>query len=324
MNTTVIICTVNRPTILHETVLGLLKQTVQPGSIILSLCDEDSALSETRALPLVRCILGPQGSSVQRNTAIPLVRTPYALFLDDDVELAHDYIEQMERIFAADPSIAAASGRIVADGAKDGKGIQRDAAVKAVLEYSGSRACAAIKIKEFYGCNMFLRSDILRTERFDERLPLYGWLEDRDFLWRCAKHGKMVRNQGAVIAHLATRSGRTSDVRYGYLKIANPYYLWKKSVISTLPELIARYWIKTTFANMIRAVYPRQPQTADYRKRLKGNFMAYRDLFRFRLDPQNILSIPDSTGTPKQEPRAEAWRSAPSRSTSLDGYSEKG
>jgi cellulose synthase/poly-beta-1,6-N-acetylglucosamine synthase-like glycosyltransferase len=145
MNTTVIICSVHRPTILHETVLGLLKQTVQADAIILSLCDEASALRETKVLPGVTCVVGPQGSSAQRNTAIPLAPTPYVLFLDDDVELASDFIGQMERIFAADAAIAAAPGKVVADGAKGGKGIEREAALKAVHEYRGSRECAVIK-----------------------------------------------------------------------------------------------------------------------------------------------------------------------------------
>ena len=228
MNTTVIICSANRPTILHETVLGLLNQTVHPESIILSLCDEGCALTETKALPGVRCILGPQGSSVQRNTAIPLAQTPYTLFLDDDVELAHDYIEEMEHIFAEDPSIVAASGGVAADGARDGKGIEREAAIKAILNHSGSRAYVVVNFLDPFGFNMFVRSDVLRTERFDERLKLYGWLEDRDFAWGCEKHGKIVRNQAAVVAHLGTPSGRTSDVRVGYSKIANPWYLWRK------------------------------------------------------------------------------------------------
>ena len=77
----------------------------------------------------------PQGSSVQRNAAIPFADTPYALFLDDDVELGPGYIEQMEQVFARDPSIAAASGKIVADGAKDGKGIDRQIAIHAILSH---------------------------------------------------------------------------------------------------------------------------------------------------------------------------------------------
>jgi len=314
MKTTVVICSVNRPTILHATVVGLIKQTVQPDSILLSLCDESSVVSETKAVPGVRCIFGAKGLTVQRNTAIPLVPTPYTLYLDDDVELAPDYIEQMERVFSEDPAISAAMGRVVADGARGGQGIEREVAIQAVLESTGIPACPLAKIKEFYGCNMFVRTDVLRAEMFDERLPLYGWLEDRDFLWRCMKHGKIVRNQGALVAHLGTRTGRTSDIRYGYSKIANPWYLWKKSVITSLPEVVVRYWIKTTFANSVRAIFQKPSRRADYRKRLAGNFMAYRDLLLSRIDPLNILNIPDSTGTAEMAQRGEAWRSLPTRS----------
>ena len=315
MNTTVIICSFNRSAILHDTVCSLLQQTTRPEAILLSLCDELSVLPETKSLPGVRCIFGPQGSSAQRNTAIAFASTPYALFLDDDVELAPEYIEQMERVFMADPSIAAASGEVVEDGAKSGKGIERSVAINALLHYRGGRECTGIKIKDFFGCNMFVRRDILDKERFDERLPLYGWLEDRDFLWRCAKHGKMIRNRSAQIAHLATRSGRTSDVRYGYTKIANPFYMWRKGVVSNVAELIVMYWIKTTFANIARAIAPRQSPTADYRQRLKGNFLAYRDLLLFRIDPQNILAIPDSRAPVVPAQSARAWQSETTRST---------
>ena len=203
----------------------------------------------------------------------------------------------------------------MADGAKDGKGIEREAAIKAVLDARAERECSAIKIKEFYGCNMFVRTDILRTEQFDERLPLYGWLEDRDFLWRCAKHGRMVRNHAALLAHLATRSGRTSEIRYGYTKIANPWYLWKKSVIGSLPELIVMFWMKTTFANIVRAVVPQHPPRANYKKRLVGNLMAYRDVLLFRIDPRNILNISDSSGPPERAQTEGAWRSEATRPT---------
>jgi hypothetical protein len=300
MDTTMIICSVGRSAVLHETVLGLLKQTVQPASIILSLGEEGSALPETEALPRVSCIVGARGSSIQRNTAIPFVRTRYTLFLDDDVELATDYIEQMERLFAADPTIVGASGGVAADGAPARVPIDRRAAVEAIREYTGSRDC--VPFKDVYGCNMFVRSDVLQVERFDERLPLYGWLEDLDFSLRLKKHGRIVRHRGALVAHLATRSGRTSDLRYGYTKIANPWYLWRKKVLSSLPEVIVRYWVKTTLANLLRAFLSNGPPGVDYRKRLIGNLMAYRDLTLFRLDPQNILNIDDSTEKPVRTP----------------------
>lgn len=315
MDTTIVICSVNRPATLHETVLGLLKQTVQPAAVLLSLCEDSSVLPETKVLPGVRCLFGPRGSSVQRNAATPFVATPYVLYLDDDVELAPDYIAQMEHAFGEDRQIVAAGGGVVADGARDGTGIDREAALRAILEYRGIRTCVPVAFDDLCGFNLFVRSRVLQKEKFDERLPLYAWLEDRDFMYRCAKHGKVVRHQGALVAHLATRSGRTSDVRLGYTKIANPWYLWRKSVVPSLAELMVRYWMKTTIANIVRAALPIQPQNANYKKRLLGNLMAYRDLMLFRIDPQNILSIPESTDTPGQVQQGEVWRSAHSRST---------
>ena len=123
------------------------------------------------------------------------------------------------------------------------------------------------------------------------------------------------------MAHLATRSGRTSDVRYGYTKIANPWYLWRKSVISNLTDLVVRYWIKTTVANIVRMMMPKQPQSADYRKRLHGNLMAYRDLLLWRLDPLNILEIPESPGPSARSDRGRIWGSATTNSTGLNSYS---
>ena len=291
MDTSVIICSTGRPLTLHETVLGLLKQTVRPDSILLSLSDDTSVLSDTSALPSVRCVLGPRGSSIQRNTAIPLVRTAYTLFLDDDVELASDYLAQMERLFAADPSIVAASGGVAADGAADGREIRREAAIRAILNYRGNRECGPYN--DLYGCNMFVRSEVLRLELFDERLPSYAWLEDLDFSERCKRHGRLVRNRAALMAHLGTRSGRTSDVRYGYTKVANPWYLWRKSVLTSLAEVVVRYWAKTTAGNLVRAIMTTGAQGVNYKKRLLGNLMAYRDLLLRRIDPQNVLKIED-------------------------------
>ena len=38
-----------------------------------------------------------------------------------------------------------------------------------------------------YGCNMVVRYSTARKVRFDETLPLYAWLEDRDYSHRVTK-----------------------------------------------------------------------------------------------------------------------------------------
>ena len=101
MKTCVVISSLNRSQVLHETVLSLQKQTIAPNAIVLSLCDTASLLPETEKLPLVRVVQGSQGLTKQRNRGREIRRllemTEYVLFLDDDTELAPNYLESMQR-----------------------------------------------------------------------------------------------------------------------------------------------------------------------------------------------------------------------------------
>ena len=48
------------------------------------------------------------------------LQTPYTLFLDDDVELAANFIESMERLLDHATDAVAATGFLVIDGARRG------------------------------------------------------------------------------------------------------------------------------------------------------------------------------------------------------------
>jgi len=70
MRTVIVICSADRPQTLHETVAALVRQTIAPAAILLSLCDQQSLLDETARLPLVRVIYGLRGLTKQRNTSL--------------------------------------------------------------------------------------------------------------------------------------------------------------------------------------------------------------------------------------------------------------
>jgi GT2 family glycosyltransferase len=107
MKTAIIVSSVNRPQILHETVLAMRMQTNLPNVIMLSLCDAASILSETAQLPLVRIVQGPKGLTKQRNSGMSALpsEADCVLFLDDDIELAPNYIESMQRLFEHFPEV---------------------------------------------------------------------------------------------------------------------------------------------------------------------------------------------------------------------------
>ena len=64
-----------------------------------------------------------------------------------------------------------------------------------------------------YGCNMSIRASLIGRQRFDERLPLYGWQEDIDFTSRFRAQGRVVSAKSLYGVHLATKAGRQSGLR---------------------------------------------------------------------------------------------------------------
>jgi GT2 family glycosyltransferase len=138
------------------------------------------------------------------------------------------------------------------------------------------------------GHNMFVRTELAQSVKFDETLPLYGYLEDFDFVTRCRWHGMTVRNREARIVHLGAEMGRITAMQMGYSQFANPWYLRKKGVLVNKRELVGRFWARPFFKNLFRSCV-----LSDCRRRglLKGNTLAIADFLRGRLDPENILTL---------------------------------
>ena len=251
-------------------------------------------LPETAQLPLVRVVLGGQGLTKQRNhgaQAAP-AGTPYVLFLDDDTELAPEYLERMEGLLDQYPEIVVASGVSAADGLRLGRALTRDQAEAATRKYpceSGTEHAEGA-----YGCNMFVRKSILEQVRFDEGLPREGWLEDYDFSVRCRQFGSVVWNRGTCVAHLGVqRLARERGFPVGYSQIANPYYLWRKQVIPSFGRLIFKFWFPALRVSLQGTLHGKPPWnvTFDYRGRLRGNIQALTDAARLKLAPSRIVAF---------------------------------
>jgi hypothetical protein len=136
---------------------------------------------------------------------------------------------------------------------------------------------------------MAVRGETLRAhpERFDTRLPLYGWLEDLDFSRRMAAFGRIVEAPALRGVHLATKVGRTSGRRLGYSQIANPVYLTRKGTMSW--PRAARIMTGNILANSAKSLRP-EPWI-DRKGRLQGNLLAFRDIVTGRCAPERILDL---------------------------------
>jgi hypothetical protein len=134
---------------------------------------------------------------------------------------------------------------------------------------------------------MAFRTSAIGDERFDERLPLYGWQEDIDFAARVGRMGDIVKTNAFYGVHLGVKGARGSGVQLGYSQIANPLYLVHKGTMSA-DEAIPLI-VKNVLKNHLRALRP-EPWI-DRLGRCKGNWHAIGDIIMHRADPANILRM---------------------------------
>ena len=239
----------------------------------------------------IHVLPGPHGLTLQRNRILEsCADVDVLVFLDDDFYPAPDYVGQVAALFATQPDIVIATNPPLRDGAT-GPGIPHELALE-ILAQRRPRARAPASIKPTYGgygCNMALRvaPALAHGVRFDDNLPLYGWLEDIDFSRRMAAHGRVVNCSSLAGVHLAIKHGRTSGLRFGYSQVANPLYLLRKGSLSASYSL--RQLARNVTKNLVRVVHP-EPWV-DRRGRLRGNLIALADLLRGRLDPRRIQHL---------------------------------
>jgi GT2 family glycosyltransferase len=289
----IIISTSGRPDIVHALVRQIAEQSRRPDHtfVIASKPADVAGLDRDQADLTVR--IGRPGSSFQRNDGLALAgsRFAYIVFFDDDFVPSRFWLERMHRIFESRPDIAGLTGVLLADGTTTA-GVPLDAALEMVRRRDANPAASGMLHEKLafggnMGCNMAFRHSALRNVAFDERLPLYAWLEDHDFRGQVERRGRVARAEALWGVHLGHKQGRVPGVTLGYSQIANAVYLARKG---TVPKpYLAKLVGKNFLINAVRSVRP-EP-FVDRRGRLLGNIVALGDLLRGRIAPERILEL---------------------------------
>ena len=298
MRVSTIVCSVGRPEVLRDTIQSLVDQTYPIEEILIGTPSERDVAAETLLLPGIKVILTSTGLTVQRNACLARIRPSSDLiaFFDDDMELSPSYIEAMVALFHGSPDLVVSSGILLYDGGVN----------KCLSRADARRLCAATpnklqhghKIRALprtfaYGCNMVYRSIAINGIFFDEHLPLYGWLEDSDFSRACTR-GRQgpVTNCEAYAVHLGWRGGRIAGRRLGFSQIMNPIYLWQKSKVFTLPNVVVNYWLRCVIGNILGLLFGEPIE--DRPGRVLGNLLGFLHLLRGKVDPRYAAAIPVS------------------------------
>jgi glycosyltransferase involved in cell wall biosynthesis len=284
----VAIATIGRPEVVRQVVDHLSQQTRQPdGIVVIGVRLGDVAGLEASPMrPEV--IYADLGLCVQRNQGLRHIgeRADVVLFLDDDFVPSDNYLAELETLFAGQPDVVGSTGRVIADGVNHTGYSFRDA-LMLIHAYIPPAPPRELPERALYGCNMAIRLAALGPLRFDEALPLYGWLEDIDVTYQLGRKGRLVRSERLTGVHMGAKGGRTSGVKLGYSQIANPVYLLRKR---SAPRALAwEMMLRNVAANFARSLFPESH--IDRRGRLRGNLLALAHLVTARLDPRHILRI---------------------------------
>jgi len=284
----VILATKGRPQAVAEVLALLEKQSCAPAVIVIS-ATEPSDIGVTPATKLnLEYLFGPAGLTAQRNRGLERVRTraDVAIFFDDDFAPAGNWIEQCVQLFSSAANIAGVNGTVIRDGARRQPiSWQQAREILALPRPTDPRALS--ELEDLYGCNMAFRMSAINDLQFDERLVLYGWLEDKEFSRKAAKKGRLVECSLLAGVHLGLQTGRVSGKRYGYSQIVNAWYLYKKDALS-LREASANI-LKALVVNAAKTFRPENH--IDRRGRLHGNLLGVMHLLSGACRPEKVAEL---------------------------------
>jgi len=284
----VVLASAGRPELLGQAVRDLL--ALRHEGFVLAVCVPDTASLPARGLPEGVVVAHARGLPAQRNAGLDaaLAAAPdarAAFFFDDDSVVGAGYVATALAFLAEHPGVVGVTGEVLLDGAS-GEEVPLDAARAALAERAARGASGRwAPISGLYGCNFGYRL-AGHAERFDERLPLYAWMEDRDFSERLKRSGALAKVDDCAVVHRGVRSGgRAAHLRLGYSQVMNPAYL--RSTGSFTTAMAALQVLPRTAKNAVLA-----PVDPDRRRRLRGNLVALGDVLRRRFTPERVLDLP--------------------------------
>jgi len=285
MKTTIIIPSLGRAIILGETLRRIKNQTKVPHQVMVVVAAQEDLPDDVP--DFVTVVFSEKGLCIQRNTGIEHCEADVdtILFIDDDTFLHPSYIQEMEGLFAENMEIVGVSGNLLRNGdisIKEADGL--------LLNYS------PVSIPELvdaglYGCNFGVRRSMMADIRFDERLVLYGWLEDADFSMRLRRLGSIKYSSSLVCVHLMHPSGgRSNHVRFGFSQVMNPFYLFQKNGKSfPFSEVLTRHWLRGVGGNLIGILIGSDRKMRW--DRFKGNMVAFRLLLAGHIEPEHAAKL---------------------------------
>ncbi|WP_237705148.1 glycosyltransferase family 2 protein [Thermococcus zilligii] len=263
MSVSVVISTLyKRPREFKECIESIIRQTVRPTEVIVVNGSSDGSWEKVReefnnilkkmrdAGIAVKHVTLPGASLPHaRNVGVKMARGDVILFLDDDVILERDYIENLTKVYVEYPNAMGVQG-FVTNEINPNNPLIRFGLLKfiwwlfqrgyydvdvnkqlpSLFEVIPYRITRVIKRENFRGANMSYRRKVFTSLEFDERLKRYAIGEDKDFSYRVYKlfPGSLYQTPHARLIHKEAPEGRLPSKQLETMRQIYHLYLFYK------------------------------------------------------------------------------------------------
>jgi GT2 family glycosyltransferase len=289
----IIIPTKSRPADLELTVDSILHQSVLPVQLIVvdqSEDDESRRRIETLlfeaplrvrdavALDYLRNA-AISGGAVARNRAMDIARGDIWLFLDDDVCLEGNFVEELLAVFQWHPRVSGVSG-IVSNyhvapwayrlwAAVFVRGPFHDERQPIYWKADRFRNSEPFAVRKLGAGLMSFRAESIRFHRFDENLAGVCDGEDVDFCARLGPEETLMIAPRARLVHKVSPIGRSRE--HWILRFAKAnFYLYYRNWQNGLANRFAFAWLKTGLGIVASLASLRRLSLAPWRALLEG------------------------------------------------------
>jgi GT2 family glycosyltransferase len=266
LRTCVIIPTKNRPDDLELTVQSLLAQTLIPESLLIvdQSDDEESRRRVETALSTAKNESGTTlrlryihdrritGGAMARNRAMSVADGDVWVFLDDDVYLETDFIEQLLAAYRENPRAGGISGVITNYPHPAGsfklwdaifvRGPFRDERQPVYWNADRLRNSPPVRVRRFGGGLMSFYADIIRGMSFDENLRGVSDGEDVDFCTRLKRGTVLLIAPRARLEHKCSPIGRLRD-HWLRRSVRASLFLYEKNWNHGIFNRLCRWWL---------------------------------------------------------------------------------
>jgi glucosyl-dolichyl phosphate glucuronosyltransferase len=255
----VIIPTRNRTEDLLSTLGDLAAQTRRPDEILI--VDQSSAPSlQPESLPLAVIYIhdpGISGAAVARNVAMDRATGDVWIFLDDDVILEPQYVEEIVRAYA--PEVAGVSGIITNYSIPPlssrifevlfVRGAFHDDRQPVYWRANQLRGKGPQRVRQF-GCGvMSFRASEIRNLRFDPNLTGGSLAEDIDFCARLPRNKVLVIAPDARLIHKRSAAGRATG-HWIEIHAQSSTYMRHRNWHRGFADNLSYAWLQTGYALM--------------------------------------------------------------------------